>query len=99
MLFAHLVPGYFSVTQSQKTWRTEWTHQQRALLWAAALASTFVPDLDVIYNALVRGFFNHSTLWTHSLFPHLAVVLCWYILRLSKRWPYLQTLVGLAALG
>ena len=99
MLIAHLVPGYFAVTQSQKTWQPEWTRQQRILLWIAALVSTFVPDLDVIYNALFRGFFNHSTLWTHSLFPHLGVLACWYILHLSKRWPYLQTLVGLVAVG
>jgi hypothetical protein len=99
MLLAHLVPGYFAATQSQKTWQPEWTHQQRVVLWLAALVSTFVPDLDVIYNALFRGFFNHSTLWTHSIFPHLGVMLCWYMLRLSKRQAYLQTLVGLIAIG
>ncbi len=69
------------------------------MLWAAALCSTFAPDLDVIYNWLFRGFFNHSTLWTHSIFVHLGICLCWWGLRCSGGWPYVQTLVGLAAIG
>jgi membrane-bound metal-dependent hydrolase YbcI (DUF457 family) len=55
--------------------------------------------LDVIYNTLWRGFFDHSILWPHSLFPHLAVGLVWWLLRRVGRWPYGQTLAGLAAIG
>jgi len=69
------------------------------LLWVAALGSTVAPDLDVVYNAFLRGFVNHSLLWTHSLFVHLSIVLCWWLLHRIGRWPYLQTLVGLVALG
>jgi uncharacterized membrane protein len=58
-----------------------------------------VPDLDVIYNALFRGFFNHSTLWTHSLFPYLGLLFVWWLLRRIGRWPYLQTMIGLLTLG
>jgi len=73
MLIAHLVPGYFAADHSQKTWPAEWSNNQRRWLWTAALVSTFAPDMDVIYNALFRGFINHSWLWTHSLFLHLGV--------------------------
>ena len=69
------------------------------LLWAVALASTVAPDSDVIYNTLFRGFTNHSTLWTHSLFVHLSVCLVWLILHRLGRWQFLETLVGLVALG
>ena len=99
MLVAHLVPGYFAAVKSQPRWKSEWNTGQRALLWAAALGSTIVPDLDVIYNAVFRSFVNHSTLWTHSLFVHLSVALGWWLLRYVGRWPYLQTLVGLVAVG
>jgi hypothetical protein len=99
LLLAHLVPGYFASTYSQKTWRDEWSFRQRTLLWFAAFVSTFAPDLDVIYNALFRGFINHSTLWTHSLFVHLSIGLCWIILRYFRHLAYLQTLVGLIAIG
>ena len=99
MLVAHLVPGYFAAAKSQPRWKPEWNVGQRALLWAAALGSTVVLDLDVIYNAAFRGFINHSTLWTHSLFVHLGVALGWWLLRRIGRWPYLQTLVGLIAVG
>jgi GAF domain-containing protein len=99
MLVAHLVPGYFAAVNSQPQWKLEWNTGQRALLWAAALGSTIVPDLDVIYNAVFHGFVNHSTLWTHSLFVHLTVALGWWLLRRIGRWPYLQTLVGLVAVG
>lgn len=99
MLVAHLVPGYFAAAKSQPHWKSNWNTRQRALLWIAALSSTVVPDLDVIYNALFRGFVNHSILWTHSLFVHLSVALGWWLLRRTGRWSYLQTLVGLVAVG
>ncbi len=99
MLLAHLVPGYFAATRSQSGWKPEWSKAQRRLLWGAALVSTFAPDFDVIYNLLLRGFFNHSLLWTHSLFPHLGVGLIWLSLRITGRWPYLQTLTGLVTIG
>ena len=69
------------------------------MLWTVALGSTVVPDLDVIYNVLFRGFFNHSILWPHSLWPHLGLGLAWWALRRVGRWQYLQSLLGLAAAG
>lgn len=99
MLVAHLVPGYFAAVKSSSRWKLEWKTGQRASLWAAALGSTVVPDLDVIYNAVFRGFVNHSTLWTHSLFVHLSIALGWWLLRRIGRWPYVQTFVGLIAVG
>jgi membrane-bound metal-dependent hydrolase YbcI (DUF457 family) len=99
MLVAHLVPGYFTAVTSQPKWKPEWNRRQRIILWIVAFISTFAPDMDVIYNALFRGFINHSILWTHSLFPYLAIGLGWYLLRISKRWPYIQTLLALVALG
>jgi hypothetical protein len=99
MLVAHLVPGYFAASKSQHSWKSEWSKPRRMLLWVAALCSTFAPDLDVIYNTFVRGFINHSTLWTHSLFVHGSVGLCWWVLRRFGRLPYLQTFTGLVAIG
>lgn len=99
MLIAHLVPGYFAAVISRLNWKPEWNKSRRMLLWAAALGSTFAPDVDVIYNALFRGFINHSTLWTHSLIPHLGVGLLWWILSYLKKWPFLQTLIGLVTVG
>jgi len=99
MLVAHIVPGYFAAAKSQSHWKPECGRGQRALLWATALASTVVPDLDVVYNALFRGFFNHSTLWTHSLFVYLGIGLLWWVLRHVERCSYLRTLMGLVAVG
>jgi membrane-bound metal-dependent hydrolase YbcI (DUF457 family) len=99
MLAAHLVPGYFAATKSQGNWLPEWNGSQRALLWGAALASTVAPDLDVVYNALFRGFFNHSVLWTHSIFVYLAFGLVWLALWIMKRAPYVRTVAGLVACG
>lgn len=99
MLAAHLVPGYLATTISRPHWRDDWSRAQRAGLWAAGLGSTVVPDLDVIYNWLFRGFFGHTILWTHSIFTHLGIVMCWYFLRRTDRLPYARMLVGLIALG
>lgn len=99
MLAAHLVPGYLAAAKSQPIWSPDWSRPQRILLWIAALGSTVAPDTDVVYNTLFRGFFNHTTLWTHSIFVYLGLGLVWLLLRQWKRWPYLQTLLGLAAVG
>ena len=99
MLIAHLVPGYFAAVKSRQSWKPKWNRSQRTLLWAVAFGSTVAPDLDVIYNALFRGFVNHSTLWTHSLIPYLGIGLIWWVLRHAKKWSLLQTLVGLIAIG
>ncbi len=99
MLIAHLVPGYLAAAKSQTAWKPGWSRTRRTVLWAAALISTFAPDLDVIYNTLFRGFINHSTLWTHSLFVHLGIAGVWLILLRIGRYPYLRTLVGLVAAG
>jgi hypothetical protein len=99
MLIAHVVPGYFAACLSKPYWNPKWSRWQRRGLWTVAIGSTIAPDIDVIYNIVWRGFAGHSTLWTHSLLPHLAMVLAWYILRRIGRWPFLQMLVGLAAVG
>ena len=99
MLAAHLVPGYFAAAKSQSSWKPDWNKTQRVMLWATTLGSTVVPDLDVVYNALFRGFFNHSTLWTHSIFVYLGFGLVWLILHITKRWAYIETLTGLVAVG
>ena len=99
MLIAHIVPGYFAAAKSQSRWRPEWSARQRILLWIVAFGSTIIPDLDVVYNALFRGFINHSVLWTHSLFVHLGVLLIYWLLQRIGRWPYLQMLIWLAAMG
>lgn len=99
VLVAHIVPGYFAAIQSKPYWQPSWSSRQRALLWMVAVGSPVAPDLDVIYNVLFRGFSNHSTLWTHSLFVHVIPLLVWWILQRIGRWPYLQTLMWLAAIG
>ena len=98
MLVAHLVPGYFAgVAATDK--RTQWSDRQRILLWTVALGVTAVPDFDVIYNSFFRGFINHSTLWTHSIFVYLAVGLVWILLWFGTRWRFVTMLVGLVAFG
>jgi hypothetical protein len=99
LLVAHLVPGYLAVSISRKRWKEDWSGTQRAVLWIAGLAATVVPDLDVIYNWIFRGFFGHTILWTHSIFVHLAIVMLWLLLRGNDNWAYARTLVGLVALG
>ncbi len=99
MLLAHLAPGYFAAVRSRPSWNTQWNSPRRVLLWAVALGSTAAPDLDVIYNSLFRGFINHSTLWTHSLFLCLFLGFIWWILSYNKKWLFLQTCIGLAAFG
>lgn len=99
MLLAHVVPGYLAASASRRHWKGNWSHTQERTLWFIAIASTVAPDADVIYNTLVRGFMNHSLLWTHSLFPYLALAIAWLVLRRLQRWPFLQMAVGLAAVG
>lgn len=99
MLAAHLVPGYFATAKSQSTWGPEWNSKQRALLWAVALGSTVAPDFDVMRNVLLRRFFNHSVLWTHSIFPYLGLGLVWLVLHILKRRPYLKAAAGLMTVG
>lgn len=99
MLAAHLVPGYLAAAISQPTWEPEWRDWQRFLLWVVALGSTVAPDLDVVYNALFRDFFNHSTLWTHSLFVYLGIGCLWFVLGLVKRWRFVRVIFGLATFG
>jgi hypothetical protein len=99
MLIAHLVPGYFAAVKSQPNWHLQWSQKQRIALWLVALGSTVAPDLDVIYNFLFRGFFGHTILWTHSIFPYLGLVLVWWAMRRIGQWPYLQTMIGLIAIG
>jgi hypothetical protein len=99
MLLAHLVPGYFAAIKSQATWCPQWSQNQRIALWVAALGSTVAPDLDVIYNFLFRGFFGHTMLWTHSVFPYLGLVFVWWLVRRAGIRSYLQTMIGLIAVG
>lgn len=99
MLVGHLAPAYFAVVASRPHWKPEWTKEQRAALWIVAFGSTVAPDWDVIYNTLFRGFCGHTVLWTHSIFPYCGLVLVWWLLRRPGRWPYLQMMVGLMAIG
>ncbi|MBN1876411.1 MAG: metal-dependent hydrolase [Anaerolineae bacterium] len=85
--------------QSKLNWASEWNPTQRAFLWATALGSTVAPDFDVIYNTLFRGFFNHSILWTHSVFVYLVFGLVWLVFNMLKRCTYIKTVAGLVALG
>jgi hypothetical protein len=99
MLAGHIVPGYFAAVASQPSWKPEWGTQRRTALWVAAIASTILPDFDVIYNVLFRGVINHNVLWTHSLFLYLAIAALWVALRWSGRWLYATVVVGLFAVG
>lgn len=99
MLVAHLVPGYFAAVWSRPYWNLQWSRNQRVGLWIAAFGSTVAPDMDVVYNMVFRGFFGHATLWTHSIFVHLGIVLGWLLLCCIGRLPYLQMLVGLVVIG
>ena len=99
MLAAHLIPGYFAAIKSQPNWKSEWSKTQRILLWTTAMGSTIAPDIDVIYNVLFRGFFNHSTLWTHSLFLYLGIGLIWWLLYYIKKVSFLQVTLGLIVEG
>ncbi len=73
MLLAHLVPGYFAAALTQPHWDPKWNTTRRVILWGVALGSTAIPDVDVVYNTTFRGFINHSTLWTHSIFVYLVI--------------------------
>ena len=99
MLVAHLIPGYFAVTKLQQTRGSEWNSTQKALMWSVALGSTIAPDLDVVRNILFRGFFNHSTLWTHSIFVYLGFGLLWLGCRRLRKLAYFATLMGIIAVG
>lgn len=99
MLAAHVVPAYCAIVATQPHWNPPWNRGQRVGLWFGAFASTIMPDLDVIYNFLFRDFFNHSTLWTHSLFVHGAIGILWLISWLIKRRAWLTFLLGLIAFG
>jgi hypothetical protein len=99
MLVAHIVPGYFAAHLSKPYLDPSWNRWQHYGLWVVAIGSTVAPDTDVIYNIAWRGFTNHSTLWTHSLFPYLILVLILYGLHWTGRWFYLQSLIGLAIVG
>lgn len=99
MFAAHLAPGYFVARYTAPYWHPAWTRRQRVGLWAVALGSTAVADADVIYNALFRGFMNHSTLWTHSIFPYLGLGLLWWVLFTLDCWAYLRMLLGLTVAG
>ncbi|HML24669.1 MAG TPA: metal-dependent hydrolase [Aggregatilinea sp.] len=97
MLAAHLVPGYLAASSVKPS--PGWSIAQRRLLWSVALTSTVAPDADVVYNALFRGFVNHSTLWTHSLFVYVGIGLVWWLLRRADVQPYGRALIGLIAVG
>lgn len=86
MLLAHLVPGYFAAALTRTRWDPQWSLKRRALLWGVALGSTVLPDADVVYNAMFRGFINHSLLWTHSIFLYTAIGVLWFVLYRAHRW-------------
>ena len=97
MMFAHIVPGYFAAAVSDRP--RYWTPLERAGLWGTAVVSCILPDIDVIYNIVVRGYANHAVLITHSIFPYLALGSVWLFLVLINRLPYIRLLFGLVAFG
>ena len=99
MLLAHVVPGYFVATNLRSRGCSDWNKLQRYTLYTIAIFSTVIPDLDVVYNIIVRDFANHSILWTHSLFPYLGLALMWGVLSYTKRLPFLCTTIGLVVFG
>lgn len=99
MLVAHLVPGYFVAAKVKQNHIVEWNTTQQTLMWSVALGSTVAPDLDVVRNMLFRGFFNHSTLWTHSIFVYLGFGLLWLGFRRSRKLAYFAMLMGIIAVG
>lgn len=99
MLFAHLVPGYFAAELSQPYWNPQWGVGHRVVLWGVAFGSSVLPDSDVVYNVAFRGFINHSTLWTHSVFVYGIFAILGLGLYLAHRWQFLQFILGLTALG
>ena len=99
MFVAHLVPGYFEASTLESAWDMEWSPLQRNVLWAVALGSTVVPDVDVVYNLIFRGFFNHSTLYTHSLLTYLIPLFLWAICKFVFEWGYTAMLFLLVAIG
>jgi hypothetical protein len=99
MLIAHLVPGYFIAAKVEQNHIAEWNTAKQRLMWSVALGSTIAPDLDVVRNFLFRGFFNHSTLWTHSIFVYLGFGLLWLGCRKSRTLTYIATLMGIIAVG
>jgi membrane-bound metal-dependent hydrolase YbcI (DUF457 family) len=98
MLIAHLVPGYFVAAKVKKNHVAEWNTAQQTLMWSVALGSSIAPDLDVVRNFLFRGFFNHSTLWTHSIFVYLGFGLLWFACRKFRKLAYFATLMGIIAI-
>lgn len=99
MLIAHLVPGYFNGIISQPKWEQNWTQNQQILLWTFAFTGTFVPDIDVIFNILFHGVFNHSTLLTHSLFPVLIFIMIWSICKYVLHRDYFAEIWKLLAIS
>jgi hypothetical protein len=97
MVFAHVVPGYFAAAKVTRGAATDWSRNQRIAIWVVALGATVLPDLDVMYNAFFRGFINHSTFWTHSVFVYLGIGMVAAILWFGFRWKFAAVLVGLIA--
>lgn len=98
MLIAHAVSAYFAVKLTQTQWDEDWSQAQRWLLASIAVGSTILPDADVVYNIVVRGFANHSLLGTHSIWLYSIFMLSAIICKLAK-WHYLAWCLGFIALG
>ncbi|MFZ1770922.1 MAG: hypothetical protein WAU00_17075 [Caldilinea sp.] len=96
MLLTHLVPGYFLAQSAQTRYPTEVRRWRRGLMWATAFTFTVLPDSDVIYNIVWRGFANHSWLWAHSLFGYLGLLALGMGLRGLRRLPFCSLLLMLA---
>lgn len=99
MLLAHLVPGYFAASIYQSRDEPNWRGHAGAGLWVMALGACVAPDIDVVRNLLFRGFFGHSVLITHSIFPYVGLLLAWVLVRRRLNWPFLATTILLTAIG
>ena len=89
MLVGHLAPIAPIAVAAECRWRPEWPRWTRTLPWAAALAGSIFPDLDVIANILLTGTVHHLYYWPHSVLLYLPLLalglafVCWRRTRLA----------------
>jgi hypothetical protein len=85
MLVGHLAPFGPIAAVVERRWRPEWPRWTRALPWAAALAGSVFPDLDVIANILLTGNCHHLYFLPHSILPYLPLLALGWLLDRRRR--------------
>lgn len=89
MLIGHLAPIGPIAATVERHWKPDWPRWARALPWAAALAGSVFPDLDVMVNILLTGTVHHLYYWPHSILLYLPLLalglafVCWRRTRLA----------------